>query len=129
VESQQVIPSELEPADGWVPAQSSVRAMPIVAMQPFREVRVPFTRMAIDATVEALAHRCLNEAFGLAIGPRRVRLGEQVAQLGACAGGREELVAELRRPSGRRSSSVERTLIKGQSARSCPLSGSAHGRL
>ena len=74
--------------------QAGMGSMPIVVMQPIGEVGGSFAGMAEGASIEALAKRRLNEAFGLPIGSGRIRLGEWMADMQALAGFFEALGAE-----------------------------------
>src|ERR671913_481395 len=55
-----------------------MRTLPIVVLQPARESGHPAGRRAVGTGIGPLPLQRLNEAFGLAVGARRVRPGPQV---------------------------------------------------
>ena len=65
--------------------------MPVVAMEPVEQLGGSLIRVVVGASVGPFAQRGLNEALGLAVGLRRVGLGEDLTETEAFAGGPEGL--------------------------------------
>ena len=66
-------------------------AMPIVAMQPVWQFGRSLVRVLIGASIGPFAKCGLDEALGLAVGLRSVRLGEDLTEAEALAGCAEGL--------------------------------------
>src|SRR5690349_7929371 len=64
VESQQGVPIETQSADGRKTAQSCMRAVPVIAMQPFWQKSNAFPRMAIGSPIGPFAQSGLDETLG-----------------------------------------------------------------
>jgi len=69
---QQVVPVETGTRDGWSTAEASMRAVPVVVMEPARKVRRAFLRSIVGASVGPLAERRLNETLCFAVRAGRV---------------------------------------------------------
>jgi hypothetical protein len=78
VEPQHVVPGYGEPADWWLGADTAMRAMPIVAVQPDGQFGGAFFRGAVRPGVGPFAQAGLDEAFCLAVGSGRVGPGAQM---------------------------------------------------
>src|SRR5262249_24316017 len=89
VEPQQVVLGYAEATDGRIGFQATMWAMPIVAMEPMEQLNRPLIRVVVGASVGPFTQCCLNEAFGLSIGLRSVRLREDLTKAAAFAGGSE----------------------------------------
>src|SRR6476619_5570528 len=63
-----------------------MRTVPVIAMQPFWQIRSSFPRMAIGTSVGPFAQSGLDEALGFAIGSRRVELGEDMTHAPSATG-------------------------------------------
>jgi hypothetical protein len=72
---------------------SRTRSMlrPVVAMEPMEQLNRSLIRVVVGASVRPFAQCCLNEAFGLSVGLRDVRPGEDLTEAEAFAGGSEAL--------------------------------------
>src|SRR5215471_6563708 len=57
-----------------------MRAVPVIAMQPFWQIGGSLAGMAVGTPIRPFAQCGLDEALGLAVGSRRVDLGEDVSQ-------------------------------------------------
>src|SRR4029453_13258172 len=57
-----------------------MRAVPVIAMQPFWQIGGSFARMAISSSIGPFAQCGLNEPLGFAIGAWRVKPGEDMPQ-------------------------------------------------
>ena len=68
-------------ADRWSVAQTTMRPGEVVMLQPDGQVRVAFLGVAPKANVSPFAQGGLDEAFGLAVGARGVRMSEPMANL------------------------------------------------
>jgi len=66
-----------------------MRTVEVVVLEPGRELLISFFRVEVVANVGPLAQGGLNEAFGLAVGARRVGTGESVLDAELEAGGAE----------------------------------------
>ena len=69
--------------------KGGMRTMPIVAMEPRQEVFGAVRRVVINGGVGPLAEGSLDEAFGLTVGFRGVRLGEEVSDMEVAQSGGE----------------------------------------
>jgi len=89
---QQVVPVETGTADGRSVIQTSMRAMPVVLMEPARELESAGLRVVVRAAVGPFPESGLDEAFGFAVGAWSVRTSEALANT--------ELLAELAKMAG-----------------------------
>ena len=90
VEPQQVVPCQPDSADGWPGLETGVWPVPIVAVQPGREMRGALVGGVVDVGIGPLAQCGLDEAFGLPVGPGREGAGVAMAEAGlrtACVEG------------------------------------------
>jgi hypothetical protein len=71
--------------------QASMRAMPIIAMQPVWQFRRSLVRVLIRGSIGPFAKCGLDEALGLALSLRSVRLGEDLTEAKTLAGCAEGL--------------------------------------
>src|SRR5215472_5531708 len=85
VEPQDVVPGKTESADGCSTIDSGMWAMPVVSMQPSRELASAVTRVLIGLGIGPFSQTGLDEALDLAVGFGRIRLGANVAQAEALA--------------------------------------------
>jgi len=76
---QQVVPVEAGTADGWSVIQASMRTMPVVLMEPARQLESALLGVFVGAAVGPFPESGLDEAFGLAVGARSVRTSEALA--------------------------------------------------
>src|SRR6266478_1110611 len=65
-------------ADGRSVTETTMRTVEVVMLDPGRKLLITFFRVEVMANVGPLAQGGLDEAFGLAVGARRVRAGEAV---------------------------------------------------
>src|SRR5882724_12292902 len=65
-------------ADGRSVTETTMRAVEVVMLEPGGKLLISFIRVEVVANVSPLAQGGLDEAFGLAVGARRVRAGEAV---------------------------------------------------
>jgi hypothetical protein len=91
VEPQQVVLGYAEATDGRVGFQATMWPMPVVAMEPMEQLSRSLIGVVVGASVGPFAQCCLNEAFGLAVSPRRVGPGEDLTKAEAFAGCSEYL--------------------------------------
>jgi len=77
---QHIFLSQTESADRYLACQAGMRAVPIVTVQPVRQVLGAFSRMPVGTGVGPFAQRRLDEALGLAVGLRPIGFGEQMSQ-------------------------------------------------
>jgi len=89
---QQVVPVEAGTADGRSVIETSMRAMPVVLMEPARQLDSAGLGVVIRATVSPFPQSGLNEAFCFAVGTGGVGTGETQANA--------ELVAEATEVAG-----------------------------
>ena len=90
VEPQQVVPCQPDSADGWPGLETGVWPVPIVAVQPGREMRGALVGGVVDVGIGPLAQCGLDEAFGLPVDPGREGAGVAMAEAGlrtACVEG------------------------------------------
>ena len=80
VEPQQVVPSQAETADGWVGFKTSVRPVPMGAVEPGCEALGALRGGVVGEGVGPLALGGLDEAFGFAVGRWGERPGVAMAQ-------------------------------------------------
>jgi len=66
-----------------------MRAMPVVSVCPVRQLGSPLLWSVVGLGVSPFAQGSLDEAFSLAVGPRRIGPGEDVSEAEAAAGGAE----------------------------------------
>jgi len=74
-------------ADRWSESQTSMRAVPVVLMDPGGEAALPFIGVLIGDGIGPLSEGGLDESFRLAVGARRVGTGEAVFDPAASAEG------------------------------------------
>ena len=67
---QQVVPLEAGTGDGRSVIQTSMRAMPVVLMEPAWQFDSALLRVVVSTSVGPFPQRGLDEAFGFAIGAR-----------------------------------------------------------
>ena len=96
MEPQEVVQLETEAADGWFGFEAGMRAVPVVAMEPDRQLRASLFGVLVSDSIGPFAQRGLDEAFGLAIGLWRVRPREDMAQAEGFAGFSKSLRAIAR---------------------------------
>ena len=89
MEPQQVVLGQSEATDRCFGFQAAVRAMPIVAVHPGWQLGSSLYRGWIGDCVGPFPERGLDEAFGFAIGPGRIRLGSDVFEAEIAAGSGE----------------------------------------
>src|SRR6266849_7760889 len=66
-------------ADGRSVAETTMRTREVVVVEPGRKLLVAFFRRGVMTGVGPFAQGRLDEAFRLAVGARRIRSGEAVA--------------------------------------------------
>ena len=81
--SNRLFPSKPERLMGGSLVQTSMRAVPVVVMEPMRKVGITDLGVGISLSVGPLAQSGLDEALGFAVGARSVGSGEGMAQLGS----------------------------------------------
>src|ERR1700686_661146 len=86
VESQQVVLWQTESADWDFIIDAGVRSVPIVAVQPARQLDPALSRVAIGLSIGPFAQAGLDESLGLSIGLWRVGLGPDVTEPEPLAG-------------------------------------------
>lgn len=84
---QQVVPVETGTADGRSVIQTSMRAMPVVLMEPAWQLESAGLGVGVRTAVGPFPESGLDEAFGFPVGAWRVRTSEALANT--------ELLAEL----------------------------------
>ena len=89
VKMQDVVPGQAEAADGCLLCEASMGPVPVIAMQPYRQGAVSLFGVIEGSCVGPFSEHCLNEAFGLAVGLRRVRLGGEMLDAELLAGPRK----------------------------------------
>ncbi len=99
---QQVVPLEAGTGDGRSVIQTSMRAMPVVLMEPAWQFDSALLRVVVSTSVGPFPQRGLDEAFGFAIGARGVGAGKTLANA--------QLLAEAAKVAG----AVARTVIGEQ---------------
>ena len=70
--SQEVVNIEAGPGDGRFLVEASMRAMPVVAVDPGSELSEAFGGVLVEPDVGPFADGGLDKAFGFAIGAWRV---------------------------------------------------------
>src|SRR6516165_6186827 len=91
VEPQQVVLGKTEAADRCFGLQTSMRAMPIVTMQPVEQLSRSLPGVLISTSIGPFTKCGLDEALGLAVGSWSVGFGEDLAKAKALAGCSESL--------------------------------------
>ena len=72
---QEIVTVHPQPADGWFRPQSGVWPVPVVHVDPRGEVGGALVRGLVGPGVGPFLHGRLDEALGLAVGPRRAEYG------------------------------------------------------
>jgi hypothetical protein len=80
VESQEVVLIKASAADGWSAFETTMRAMPVVVVQPGKKPGITLLGVEIGAGVDPLAESSLDESFGLTVGAGSVRTSEVMTQ-------------------------------------------------
>ncbi len=86
MEPQDVVLGQTESADGGFIIDTGVRPMPVVSMQPGRQLFLSLARVFIGLGIGPFAQAGLNESLGLAVGLSRIGLGADVPQPEALTG-------------------------------------------
>lgn len=87
VESHEIVPREAELEHGGLADQVGMKSVPVIAVQPTRQLGDALARAVVGAGVGPLTQRALDEALGLAVGARvRPREAMDQAQLPAGLG-------------------------------------------
>ena len=81
MEPQHAVPSELEAADRRSAAQTAVRSVPVIFVNPARQACGALSQIAIGATLGPFAQRGLDKGFRFAIGLRSAVTGVQALDL------------------------------------------------
>jgi len=76
VESQEVVLIKASAADGWSAFETTMRAMPVVVVQPGKKPGIALLGVEIGAGVDPLAESRLDESFGFTVGAGSVRTSE-----------------------------------------------------
>ena len=80
VEPQQVVLGEAESADRGLRSYAAVRSMPVVTVEPSRQLCGAVIRGRIGPGIGPFPEGGLDEAFSLAIGPGRIGAGPEVLE-------------------------------------------------
>ncbi len=81
VVSQQVVPVQTGTSDRWSLVETSMRAVPVVVMQPAGYLVSGLLGVLVSASIGPFAQSGLDEAFGLAMGARGVGTSEALANV------------------------------------------------
>jgi len=71
--TRRLVHADAECADRSVVIETGVRAMPVIVMQPVRQMRRALIRILVGAGIRPLVERRLDQPLGLAVGARTVR--------------------------------------------------------
>jgi len=80
VESQEVVPVEARAADRWSMVEATMRAVPVVVVQPGKKLVVALLGVLIKTGIDPFAKSSLDKSFGFTVGARGVGTGEVMAQ-------------------------------------------------
>ena len=104
VVAQEVVPVEAGAADRWSMIETSMRTVPVVLVDPGRQLDGADLGVVVGTSVGPFAKGGLDEAFGFAIGAGSVGASEAV--------GESELVAEAAKDAG----AITRSIVGKQAA-------------
>ena len=70
MESEEVVPIEARAADRWSMVEATMRAVPVVVVQPGKKLVVALLGVLIKTGINPFAKSSLDKSFGFTVGAR-----------------------------------------------------------